>query len=138
MDPTDLPCPWSDLPRARQPPAGAGHTKSESMTSSSDLPVIIAGAGPCGLVAALSLKRSGVPFVIYDRASSTRLCSNAGSGIDMAPVAINILENELEVSPEGINRAMRPYEYSKFRCIPSRAGLEQSTSLGSDTSCCSA
>jgi len=81
------------------------------MTSSSDLPVIIAGAGPCGLVAALSLKRSGVPFVIYDRASSTRLCSNAGSGIDMAPVAINILENELEVSPEGINRAMRPYEY---------------------------
>mmetsp|Transcript_30906 Transcript_30906/g.73654 ORF Transcript_30906/g.73654 Transcript_30906/m.73654 type:complete len:424 (+) Transcript_30906:229-1500(+) len=78
---------------------------------SSDLPVIIAGAGPGGLVAALSLKRSGVPFVIYDRASSVRLCSNAGSGIDMAPVAINILEKELEMSPEGIDRAMRPYEY---------------------------
>lgn len=83
----------------------------ETPTHSSDLPVIIAGAGPCGLVAALSLKRSGVPFVIYDRASSVRLCSNAGSGIDMAPVAVNILENELEMSPEGINRAMRPYDY---------------------------
>ena len=86
-----------------------------------DLPVIIAGAGPCGLVAALSLKRSGVPFVIYDRASSVRLCSNAGSGIDMAPVTVNILENELEISQEGINRAMRPYEYSKFCYIPTQS-----------------
>lgn len=80
-------------------------------SSSDDLPVIIAGAGPCGLVAALSLKRSGVPFVIYDRATSARLCSNAGSGIDMAPVAIKILDVELELSPESMNRAMRPYDY---------------------------
>ena len=120
------------------------------MTSSDDLPVIIAGAGPCGLVAALSLKRSGVPFVIYDRATSARLCSNAGSGIDMAPVsagvdfellinsltfecrnpqlpqvAIKILDVELEMSPEGMNRAMRPYDYSKFRHTYPGQGLNK-------------
>ena len=76
-----------------------------------NLPVIIAGAGPCGLTAALSLRRAGVPFVLYDRASAARLCSNAGSGIDMAPCAVNILENELRVSRKGLDRAMRPYEY---------------------------
>ena len=77
----------------------------------SNLPVIIAGAGPCGLTAALTLRRAGVPFVLYDRATSTRLCSNAGSGIDMAPCAVNILENELRLSRSGLDRAMRPYEY---------------------------
>ena len=75
------------------------------------LPVIIAGAGPCGLTAALSLQRAGVPFLLYDRASSARLCSNAGSGIDMAPCAVDILENELRVSRAGLDKAMRPYEY---------------------------
>mmetsp|Transcript_31542 Transcript_31542/g.92489 ORF Transcript_31542/g.92489 Transcript_31542/m.92489 type:complete len:465 (+) Transcript_31542:117-1511(+) len=79
--------------------------------SDTNLPVIIAGAGPCGLVAARSLQRAGVPFVIYDRASASRLCSNAGSGIDMAPCAVNILEHELQVGRAGLDRAMRPYEY---------------------------
>lgn len=75
------------------------------------LPVIIAGAGPCGLVAALTLQRSGVPFVLYERAAPAKLCSNAGSGIDMAPCAVRILETELGLGREGLDRAMRPYEY---------------------------
>ena len=79
--------------------------------ANSNLPVIIAGAGPCGLTAALTLRRAGVPFVLYDRASASRLCSNAGSGIDMAPCAVDLLENELRLSREGLDRAMRPYEY---------------------------
>jgi len=48
-------------------------------------PVIIAGAGPCGLVAALTLEKAGIPYVIYERTTTEKLCSNAGSGIDMAP-----------------------------------------------------
>eukprot|EP00578_Thalassiosira_sp_NH16_P018126 CAMPEP_0181111568 /NCGR_PEP_ID=MMETSP1071-20121207/19343_1 /TAXON_ID=35127 /ORGANISM="Thalassiosira sp., Strain NH16" /LENGTH=477 /DNA_ID=CAMNT_0023195467 /DNA_START=81 /DNA_END=1514 /DNA_ORIENTATION=- len=81
------------------------------MSDTKNLPVIIAGAGPCGLVAALSLQRAGVPFVIYDRASAARLCSNSGSGIDMAPCAIKILENELRMGRAGLDRAISPYEY---------------------------
>jgi hypothetical protein len=56
-------------------------------------PVIIVGAGPCGLVAALTLKKADVPFVIYERASASKVCSNAGSGFDMAPTALKILED---------------------------------------------
>lgn len=48
-------------------------------------PVVIAGAGPCGLVAALTFEKSGIPYVIYERTTVDKLCSNAGSGIDMAP-----------------------------------------------------
>lgn len=72
------------------------------------LPVIIAGAGPCGLTTALTFQRHGIPFVVYERASREKLCSNAGSGIDMAPTAVDILEDELNVN---MDKAMRPYEY---------------------------
>lgn len=72
-------------------------------------PVIIAGAGPCGLVAALTLQKHGVPFVIYEKASAEKLCSNAGSGIDMAPTALEVLD-DLGLG-EGIDKSMRPYEY---------------------------
>ena len=44
----------------------------------------IAGGGPCGLTTALTLQKHGVPFVIYERASRQKLCSNAGSGIDVS------------------------------------------------------
>lgn len=70
-------------------------------------PVIIAGAGPCGLVAALTLQKHNVPFVVYERASRERLCSNAGSGIDMAPTAVDILGNKLKIN---MSKAMSPYE----------------------------
>ena len=74
------------------------------------LPVIIAGAGPSGLVAALTLQRYGVPFVIFERAASDKLCSNTGRGIDMSPSAIKVLEQELGLS-DSLDAAMKPYEY---------------------------
>ena len=77
------------------------------------LPVIIVGAGPCGLVAALTLQQQGIPFVVLEQATREKLCSNAGSGIDMAPTAIRILEDELDVSllAGGEEAAMRAYDY---------------------------
>lgn len=56
------------------------------------LPVIIVGAGPCGLVVGLALKQYGVPFVIIERASRSKICSNAGSGFELAPTAVDILD----------------------------------------------
>ena len=62
------------------------------------LPVVIAGAGPCGLVAAITLQKEGVvPFVIVELAARKPLCSNVGSGFDLAPTAIDILKNRLEI-----------------------------------------
>jgi 2-polyprenyl-6-methoxyphenol hydroxylase-like FAD-dependent oxidoreductase len=61
------------------------------------LPVVIAGAGPCGLVAAITLQKEGVQFVIVERAARKRLCSNVGSGFDLAPMVIDILKNRLEI-----------------------------------------
>merc|ERR1719281_217564 len=61
------------------------------------LPVIIVGAGPCGLVAALALKQYGIPFVIIERASRSKICSNAGSGFELAPTAVEILEHRLGI-----------------------------------------
>lgn len=72
------------------------------------MPVIIAGAGPCGLVAALTLQNKGIPFVLYERASREKVCSNAGSGFDMAPTAVDILRTKLCVD---MKKAMRPYEH---------------------------
>jgi 2-polyprenyl-6-methoxyphenol hydroxylase-like FAD-dependent oxidoreductase len=57
------------------------------------LPVVIAGAGPCRLVAAITLQKEGVQFVIVERAARKRLCSNVGSGFDLAPMVIDILKN---------------------------------------------
>lgn len=74
------------------------------------LPVIIAGAGPSGLVAALTLQKYGVPFVIYERSASDKLCSDAGRGIDMSPSVIKVLENELGLS-DSLDAVMKPYEY---------------------------
>jgi len=61
------------------------------------LPVVIVGAGPCGLVAALALRKHGVPFKIIERASRFTICSNAGSGFELAPTAVEILENRLGI-----------------------------------------
>lgn len=81
---------------------------SVNTSSKETFPVVIAGAGPCGLVAARNLQKNGIPFVVFERASREKLCSNAGSGIDMAPSAFKILENELGID---MDKAMRPYEY---------------------------
>jgi len=84
------------------------NTLPPATSAANQLPIIIAGAGPCGLTTALTLQRHGIPFTIYERANREKLCSNAGSGIDMAPTAVDILENKLKVN---MDKAMRPYEY---------------------------
>ncbi|KAL3923633.1 MAG: hypothetical protein SGILL_001544 [Bacillariaceae sp.] len=71
------------------------------------LPVIIAGGGPCGLTAALNFQQHGIPYCIIERASREKLCSNAGSGIDVAPSAVSVLES-LQVD---MDKAIQPYEY---------------------------
>jgi len=58
--------------------------------SNDNLPVIIVGAGPCGLIAAVALKKYNVPFVIIERASRSKICSNAGSGFELAPTSVTI------------------------------------------------
>lgn len=68
---------------------------SSSITPSERLPVIIAGAGPCGLVAALALKKYDVPYVIIEKASRSKICSNAGSGFELAATAVEILRDRL-------------------------------------------
>lgn len=86
------------------------------MTSSSQqqLPVIIVGAGPCGLVTGLALKQYGVPFVIIERASRSKICSNAGSGFELAPTAVEILENRLGVD---ISKLIKVYQGMKMYTI---------------------
>lgn len=65
--------------------------------TNSKLPVVIAGAGPCGLVAAITLQQQGVPFLVVERASREKLCSNVGSGFDLGPTAIDILMKRLQI-----------------------------------------
>lgn len=66
-------------------------------TNNEQLPVIIVGAGPCGLVAGQALKQYGVPFVIIERASRSKICSNAGSGFELAPTSVQILQERMGV-----------------------------------------
>jgi len=42
-------------------------------------------------VAGCALKQYGVPFVMIEKASRSKICSNAGSGFELAPTAIEIL-----------------------------------------------
>ena len=70
-------------------------------------PVIIVGAGPCGLVTALALKKYNVPFLIIERASRSKICSNAGSGFELAATAVEILKNRLGID---ITKFMSRYE----------------------------
>ena len=72
-------------------------TSTAPTADNHQLPVIIVGAGPCGLVAALALQKYGVPFVLIEKASRSKICSNAGSGFDLAPTAVEILKNRLGI-----------------------------------------
>lgn len=56
------------------------------------LPVIISGAGPCGLLCAAVLQQHGVPFHIVERVERAKLTADVGSGFDMAPTAVRIFE----------------------------------------------
>lgn len=64
-------------------------------------PVIIVGAGPAGLLAALVLERHGqTPFVLLERATPSKICSNSGSGFDLAPTSMSIMKERLGLSIE--------------------------------------
>lgn len=63
------------------------------LPASAMLPVIIAGAGPCGLLCAVILQKYNVPFHIIERVEQSRLTSDVGSGFDMAPTAVRIFEH---------------------------------------------
>lgn len=54
-------------------------------------PVIIAGAGPCGLLAAVVLRRRGVPVVVVDRVARERLEQDVGSAFDLSDTTLAIL-----------------------------------------------
>lgn len=92
-------------------------TISATTIDPNKLPVIIAGAGPCGLVVALTLQKQGIPFVLYERASREKLCSNAGSGFDLAPTAVKILKDKLSVDME---KAMQSYNNLYFADMENR------------------
>ena len=77
------------------------------MSNQGSLPVIIAGAGPCGLVAASVLQNEGVPFLVFERAKREKFFGDVGSGFDLVETAIEILENRLEVN---IKEAFRTYD----------------------------
>lgn len=76
------------------------HKKRMTKTNSnpSTQPIIIAGGGPCGLLAALILERNNKPFILFERASLAKLCANVGSGYDLFPTAIEILQDRLGLS----------------------------------------
>lgn len=92
--------------------------------STSDiLPVIIVGAGPCGLIAALALHQYRVPFVIIEKASRSKICSNAGSGFELASTSVEIL-NRL-----GIDVSEILSRYEGLACIDKEGRLMRSSKL---------
>mmetsp|Transcript_6615 Transcript_6615/g.18995 ORF Transcript_6615/g.18995 Transcript_6615/m.18995 type:complete len:524 (-) Transcript_6615:114-1685(-) len=78
------------------------------------LPVIIAGAGPCGLVAAATFQQRNVPFVIVEKVSRSTICSNAGSGFELAPTAIEILQEGLGIE---VSNFLSTYEGMCFMTV---------------------
>eukprot|EP00405_Crypthecodinium_cohnii_P016883 CAMPEP_0206458400 /NCGR_PEP_ID=MMETSP0324_2-20121206/23546_1 /ASSEMBLY_ACC=CAM_ASM_000836 /TAXON_ID=2866 /ORGANISM="Crypthecodinium cohnii, Strain Seligo" /LENGTH=450 /DNA_ID=CAMNT_0053929729 /DNA_START=126 /DNA_END=1478 /DNA_ORIENTATION=+ len=56
-----------------------------------DLPVIIAGAGPCGMMSALVLQRHGISSIILERAGRDKLLADVGSGYDIQPTAMKVI-----------------------------------------------
>jgi salicylate hydroxylase len=61
--------------------------------------IIIVGAGPGGLCAALALEQRGVDCVIFEKATSDQLFSDVGGGYDLSPNTLAMLDN-VEVGAE--------------------------------------
>lgn len=64
-------------------------------------PILIAGAGPGGLCAALTLQRRGVPCLVLERASRERVLSDVGGGYDIGGNSLKMLDSL------GVGRAVR-------------------------------
>eukprot|EP00747_Dinoflagellata_sp_TGD_P116550 gnl/TRDRNA2_/TRDRNA2_172412_c1_seq1.p1 gnl/TRDRNA2_/TRDRNA2_172412_c1~~gnl/TRDRNA2_/TRDRNA2_172412_c1_seq1.p1 ORF type:complete len:236 (+),score=26.56 gnl/TRDRNA2_/TRDRNA2_172412_c1_seq1:135-842(+) len=96
-------------------------------------PVIISGAGPCGLMCALVLQRGGVPFVLVERAEEKKLTANVGSGLDMMETAMRIfgrLDLPIEQFVRGFatNTALGP-EGSFWRTVHTGANFSHRSEL---------
>ena len=55
------------------------------------LHVLVAGAGPCGLLVAHQLQSAGVRCTVLERAPEERLEADVGSGYDLSPTSSEIL-----------------------------------------------
>ena len=53
----------------RKPAATVAGRIAHAVTSDPTLPVVVIGAGPCGLAAAASIQQLGIPVVVFDRGS---------------------------------------------------------------------
>jgi len=71
-------------------------------TNNEQLPVLVVGAGPCGLVAATTFQKHGISYTIIEKASRKKICSNAGSGFELASTAIGILRDRLSIDTSKI------------------------------------
>eukprot|EP00668_Euglena_longa_P021285 GGOE01026497.1.p2 GENE.GGOE01026497.1~~GGOE01026497.1.p2 ORF type:complete len:278 (-),score=66.09 GGOE01026497.1:1038-1871(-) len=56
------------------------------------LPALIAGAGPCGLLVAVILQRSDVPFIMFERALQGKHSADIGAGYDLTPTTQEIFQ----------------------------------------------
>ncbi len=90
---------------------------SEGMAMEKKAPVVIVGAGPCGLAAACGLWRRGIEALVLDAAAEPGSGSRA---IMLWPPVLDLL-NELEVLPEAERHGYRPralcYHTSRERTI---------------------
>ncbi|MFK7991601.1 MAG: FAD-dependent oxidoreductase [Sandaracinaceae bacterium] len=57
------------------------------------LPLLIAGAGPGGLTAALTALRCGMPFVVLEKVTRQRLFSDVGGGYDIGANTLAMLDH---------------------------------------------
>jgi len=94
-------------------------------------PVIISGAGPCGLMCALVLQREGVPFVLLERVEEEKLTSNVGSGLDMTETSMRIFR-KLGLPTEHFIRTMHGSTFN--RCDGSFLRLVEHISYGTQRS----
>lgn len=62
------------------------------MSQSQD-PIIIVGAGPGGLCAALTLQRRGVPCLVLERAQPERVFADVGGGYDVGVNSLKMLDS---------------------------------------------
>lgn len=79
------------------------NNSNNNVSQSNNNPILIVGAGPAGLLAALVLEQHGkLPFILIERSAPSKICSNAGSGFDLAPTAVSIIRQRLGLNIEGV------------------------------------